>query len=1123
MKHAKSRFCARRHTPADVARASGGLEALEPRVHLAAYTFESFHEFFNVPSTLHEIAAPEGAAAAGFGAAAAGLGDLDGDGKGEFAVSAPGSADTPEVAGRVFIYSGATGQLLRTLQDGSAEFGVSLANIGDIDDDGRPDLLVGSPLHGGTGAAYIFSGADGSILRTFTGPSAGAEFGRVVALVGGQDESPRVAVAAPGAGANGEGQVFVLTTAEVLPAIPGAEILFVLTGQGAGDRFGAAMATTLGSGGAEGVAANLLIGAPLNDAVGEDAGRAYLYSGEDGSLLLTLNGFLPGDHFGAAVGVTWSGTETELVVGAPLHDFTAPGGTEPVVDSGRVDFYNTAGEQIFDLPIWGGPGARVGTAITSLGDVNGDGFNDLVRFDPGRPVGERLQFMLSSHQFGGAITGNAVLGAGDVNGDGLSDLMFISGGGPEATTGNLATIVSSLIRFGGGAIIVTSDDLSNVIVSGVRVSPPVGINYGFLDGQLVALRMLPGVGPDGIVVLVNNAGLLVGRVEIPADEGGFRGANPFIVSDGERMMIEDLVTQIVGSDATPNWANMRPVALNEDGAIIFNETTTPSGDEGAGVRSWLYHDGVLTFLWNGPSIDINEAGQIIGSLTPDQANPVLRQPDGTIVPLTGMRNVAAISDNGVVAGLTSSGAPATWSDGTITELNEAFLPDNGVWIVLDVDNDGRVLARRTEFVGRGTFRTDYIFIPGEGPVAIPSAVFGGMAPGELLRLADGGRIVATSGVLVPIDERIVWSIGEGAPVATVATGGTTTIIGVNSLGDVIAFQDDTGTGGVTRRFRITTGFTGEPTDILAYVDPKDGEAYAFVLAGGIVSWGRITDGAWNGTPLSTFPGMETITDHATVFISPSGGVFLAGTDDAGDLILYFQTGVAPATGSFTWGSANLTVDHVEARGQTFVPVASDVTGFSTVWGTDHVAYLDEQGQIQIVWWAPGETLWRIDQLTMVESSGVLSGRPTSFVTPWSTLHINAFDAEGRTVAVWWAPGFGADWRTDPLAPDAPKLDPVTAAAFVTPWNAMNIFGFDAQTGELTVYWWAPQTGEWRVERVEAAGAPDDLSLTAPVAATVSPAGVQNIVARQSNGEVGRFIWTVSDGWIFENVTLAAVG
>src|SRR5262245_2091061 len=54
-------------------------------------------------------------------------------------------------------------------------FGVALLNSGDLNADGRDDIIVGTDEHGGAFAGVVFeiSGADGSIIRRLNPPDAG--------------------------------------------------------------------------------------------------------------------------------------------------------------------------------------------------------------------------------------------------------------------------------------------------------------------------------------------------------------------------------------------------------------------------------------------------------------------------------------------------------------------------------------------------------------------------------------------------------------------------------------------------------------------------------------------------------------------------------------------------------------------------------------------------------------------------------------------------------------------------------------------------------------------------------------------------------------------------------------
>lgn len=68
-----------------------------------------------------------------------GLGDLDGDGSGEIWVA----LRLLELRSCVRVHSGSDGQVLCELSSDNWTFGTRVANVGDLDGDGRPELLVG--------------------------------------------------------------------------------------------------------------------------------------------------------------------------------------------------------------------------------------------------------------------------------------------------------------------------------------------------------------------------------------------------------------------------------------------------------------------------------------------------------------------------------------------------------------------------------------------------------------------------------------------------------------------------------------------------------------------------------------------------------------------------------------------------------------------------------------------------------------------------------------------------------------------------------------------------------------------------------------------------------------------
>ena len=153
------------------------------------------------------------------GFSVAGVGDVNGDGRDDFAASAIGETPNGTDSGRVYVWSGTTGAVLHVFEGAQAgdQLGYSIAGIGDVDGDGRPDILVGAPgEQGGRGAARVYSGASGALLHVTFGDAPGDRLGEAVANVGDVDGDGLTewAVGAPFASVNGasSGRVLVLST-----------------------------------------------------------------------------------------------------------------------------------------------------------------------------------------------------------------------------------------------------------------------------------------------------------------------------------------------------------------------------------------------------------------------------------------------------------------------------------------------------------------------------------------------------------------------------------------------------------------------------------------------------------------------------------------------------------------------------------------------------------------------------------------------------------------------------------------------------------------------------------------------------------------------------------------------
>jgi len=235
-----------------------------------------------------------------FGFSVWSAGDIDKDGRGDIAVGAPGSDARGDKSGRAYVFSGATGAALLTL-DGRAAgdlFGTAVAGLSDLDGDGYPDLAVGARNAGPSqrGVVYLYSGKTGNAIRQFEADPSGGELGGFFVSSAGDVDKDGINDIFAGdygdtpddAGTTG-GRAYVWSGAT-------GDLLYNWPAQTPAEGFG------IGRGAAGDVDndgyGDLVIGAYTNSSAAPLAGRTYVFSGKTGVVLRTMTSSIEGEGSG---------------------------------------------------------------------------------------------------------------------------------------------------------------------------------------------------------------------------------------------------------------------------------------------------------------------------------------------------------------------------------------------------------------------------------------------------------------------------------------------------------------------------------------------------------------------------------------------------------------------------------------------------------------------------------------------------------------------------------------------------------------------------------------------------------------------------------------------------------
>lgn len=971
--------------------------------------------------------------------------------------------------GRVYVFSGADGSIARQYNGEAAgdHFGWAVVSAGDLNGDTLADFLIG----------------------------------------------------APGAGPGGEGRVYARSSADVFAGpIGGGPVLHVWTGDAAGDRFGEAIAggvdlPNLAVDVTRDGVPDIFIGAP---GANGGTGRAYIYDGRTFARRLTLTGEAAGDQFGAAVAIS---SREYLLVGAPGVDSPVAGPLGGQ-DVGGVYTFTATGQGGVARRTGERAGDAVGSSITNLGDLVHTGSDTFAASSPGATVSSRVRFLDSATLFRittpnvAALNGGAaVYAAGDINNDGISDLLSVAADRSRATLYTVFAVTN------GPPIHHASDNgrfLWNEVhfVDVTAAALPVWV---IDDGLVTVGERIAGLG-HAVVQAMNNSGLIMGA-DLVISGGYYLPGAKFFLANGVKTYLSDAITSVVGAPM-PNLASLALVKLGNNGDSIYKQTGVYYADTWllhGGTLTYLWRGDVSDINSSGVVLGTRvPVGQTIGTTvvraTSGAVTALAGFYDGANISDSGVvagqvGTSLAIWQNGHATILgsvpRSPGAmDVQWmpididsAGRVLARYTEYFNPGNGQ----------QPVAYMYDSIGGLNLVTSLLFNVGAGGTVA-------------LQILDGNRVLAWQGFYQP-DNTPGATLRAGSAVSSASAGGAIYAAGVNQYGEGVIIRSGVAWDARPLTISVAPGQPAPViTDVKIYADPHDGRVYAAAIVGGRLLWFAPNAGGFypGGIDLAT-AGRTAIVDKLTVFTSSDGRVHLAGVNAAGEMVLYAQNNTAAPSSLANWSYTNISTEQLTPHGLATPVFTGALAAMVTPWNGLVIVGLDGAGHVHAVWTAPGLGGWSVDDLSASSGAPALHGSLSAFTTGWGAMDVAGIDENGDTALVWWVPQFGTGWAYNVLAPGSGRrLDPDSLTTFVTPWNGLQIVGRDANTGKVTTYWWTPTTNEWRVSIMFTGAEPAGVSMTGRLDSKVTGTMLA-VFGRRDNGHLMRLAWKPGDGEVWTPV------